>query len=325
MVPLPALKVEEPSVEVGGAEHAASAEAWSLILWGVFAYTEEVSVMGGDSVTLNTGVQTHQQDLIRWYYNGIHIALITGDQREICTDVQCKEGNEVNKVTERFRGRLKLDHQTGSLTIMNIRTRHSGEYTLMMINGSSFSEKIFIVSVHGVNRVSVSVMEGDPVTLNTGVQTNQQEKIKWYFNKTLIALITRDLSYVCTDVQCNKVKVTERFRDRLKLDHQTGSLIIMNIRNRHSGNYTLVIISISSEKIFSVSVTALPDAGIYAVVAVPVILQIVSVIYFCKCRARRNEANRTERDNQESRAEDSPPDQRETLFSDEESQRLEPI
>lgn len=34
MVPLPALKAEEPSVEVGGAEHAASAEAWALILWG---------------------------------------------------------------------------------------------------------------------------------------------------------------------------------------------------------------------------------------------------------------------------------------------------
>ncbi|XDV24150.1 hypothetical protein PO909_028401, partial [Leuciscus waleckii] len=95
-------------------------------------------------------------------------------------------------------------------------------------------------------------MEGDSVTLNTGVQTNQQDLIRWYYNDILIALITGDLSYNCTDVQCN-----ERFRDRLKLDHQTGSLTIMNTRDTDTGEYTLEINSISnsrfSEKIFSVS------------------------------------------------------------------------
>ncbi len=96
-------------------------------------------------------------------------------------------------------------------------------------------------------------MEGDPVSLNTGVETNQQEDIKWYFKDTRIAEISGDLSDICTDVQCNDG--TERFRDRLKLDHQTGSLTVMNTTTTDSGLYELKIISSSiSEKTFNLTV-----------------------------------------------------------------------
>ncbi|XP_026106629.1 uncharacterized protein LOC113078546 isoform X2 [Carassius auratus] len=103
-------------------------------------------------------------------------------------------------------------------------------------------------------------MEGDSVTMYTGVTTTQQEDIKWYFNNTRIAQITGDLSYNCTDVECNGG--TDRFRDRLKLDNQTGSLTIMNITNTDSGLYELKIISIrrSSEKSFSVTFHDVPAA-----------------------------------------------------------------
>ncbi|XDV23795.1 hypothetical protein PO909_028203 [Leuciscus waleckii] len=56
------------------------------------------------------------------------------------TDVQCNEG------TERFRDRLKLDHQTGSLTITNITNTDSGVYYIQF-NSSSDREKIFKVTV----------------------------------------------------------------------------------------------------------------------------------------------------------------------------------
>ncbi|XDV23840.1 hypothetical protein PO909_028225, partial [Leuciscus waleckii] len=105
-------------------------------------------------------------------------------------------------------------------------------------------------------------MEGDSVTLYTGVQTSQQEDIQWYYNNTLIAQISGDLSFICTDVQCNND--TERFRDRLKLDHQTGSLTITNTRNTDSGGCELKIISNSSdsEKIFNVTVSDVPGSGL---------------------------------------------------------------
>uniref|UniRef100_A0A9J8BNK5 Immunoglobulin domain-containing protein n=1 Tax=Cyprinus carpio carpio TaxID=630221 RepID=A0A9J8BNK5_CYPCA len=100
---------------------------------------------------------------------------------------------------------------------------------------------------------SMSVMEGDPVTLNTGVTTNQQEKLLWYFNKTRLAQISVDQSKICSDDKCK-----ERFRDRLKLDHQTGSLTIMNTRTTDSGLYHLQIINNNrkfSPKNFNVTVT----------------------------------------------------------------------
>ncbi|XP_048051714.1 uncharacterized protein LOC125271635 isoform X2 [Megalobrama amblycephala] len=218
--------------------------------------SDGVSVKEGDSVTLNTNVQTKHQEDIKWYFNSTRIAQISGDLSKICTDVQCNEGNE------RFRDRLKLDHQTGSLTIMNTRNTDSGGYKLKIIFSSSDSEKIFNVTVNGVSSAEQdevkrkSVNEEESVTLDPGVIRNPNDVIRWYFNEILISEITGDQSKICTDVQCD-----ERFRDRLKLDHQTGSLTITNTRNTDSGEYKLQIIinnssfSITRLKRFSVTVT----------------------------------------------------------------------
>ncbi|XP_048036576.1 uncharacterized protein LOC125262059 isoform X2 [Megalobrama amblycephala] len=223
------------------------------------ADTEEVSVsvIEGDSVTLNTGIEMTQQEKMIWYFKGTRIALINGELSKTCTDVQCNGG------TEQFKDRLKLDNQTGSLTITNTKRTDAGVYELQIISGNS-RKKIFTVAVHGVFGVgpdgkSACVMEGDSVTLHTGVQTNQQEKIHWYYKDIRIALINGDLSKICTDVQCNEDN--ERFRDRLKLDHQTGSLTITNITDSDSGGYKLKIISSSiSEKIYNITIHDVPAA-----------------------------------------------------------------
>ncbi len=104
----------------------------------------DVSVMEGDSVTLHTGVKTNQQEKIKWYFNDIRIAQISVNQHKICTDVQCKDGDE------RFRGRLKLNKQTGSLTIMNTRTSDAGLYKLQIINSRISIMKRFSVSEYNL-------------------------------------------------------------------------------------------------------------------------------------------------------------------------------
>ncbi|XP_067271568.1 uncharacterized protein [Pseudorasbora parva] len=226
---------------------------------------DEVSVMEGDSVNLHTGVQTNQQEDIKWYFNSVRIAQISGDFSFICTDVQC------NKGTERFRDRLKLDHQTGSLTITHTTTEDSGLYKLKILRSSSDSEKIFNITVIGVSAAErdevkrKSVMEGESDTLDSGVMKNTTDSMAWYFNDVLIAEITGDQSQICADDQCK-----ERFRDRLKLDHQTGALTITHTTTEDSGEYKLQMIinsnsfSITTVKRFSVSVTAVPGSGLSA-------------------------------------------------------------
>ncbi|XP_051765481.1 SLAM family member 9-like [Ctenopharyngodon idella] len=102
-------------------------------------------------------------------------------------------------------------------------------------------------------------MEGDSVALNTDLTEMMDDVIQWRFgtNNTLIAEISvlEDSITVYDDV------LDGRFRDRLKVDHQTGSLTITNITTEHNGVYELQINSVF--KSFSLTV--------YSVLPVPVI------------------------------------------------------
>ncbi|XP_073700522.1 uncharacterized protein [Garra rufa] len=85
---------------------------------------------------------------------------------------------------------------------------------------------------------SMLVLEGDSVILNSNhTEIIDEDLILWRFgyNKTLIAEIdtTGDSMAVFDDV------LGGRFRDRLKLNEQTGSLTITNITTEHAGLYKL--------------------------------------------------------------------------------------
>uniref|UniRef100_A0A9J8DD73 Immunoglobulin domain-containing protein n=1 Tax=Cyprinus carpio carpio TaxID=630221 RepID=A0A9J8DD73_CYPCA len=91
---------------------------------------------------------------------------------------------------------------------------------------------------------SVSVKEGGSVTLQINVTELQtRDEIEWTFgtDKKLIANINGKTSKIFDGPD-------GRFRDRLKLDHQTGSLIITDTRITDSGLYEVTISSSSEEK-----------------------------------------------------------------------------
>uniref|UniRef100_A0A8C1NIR0 Ig-like domain-containing protein n=1 Tax=Cyprinus carpio TaxID=7962 RepID=A0A8C1NIR0_CYPCA len=106
-------------------------------------------------------------------------------------------------------------------------------------------------------------MEGDSVALNFLLLTaiRDDEDILWKFGteKTLIAKISREAKIFFTYDGPDG-----RFRDRLKLDNQTGSLTITNITTQHAGRYEVQRSgSKLTSELFSISV--------YARLPVPVI------------------------------------------------------
>ncbi|XP_057181533.1 natural killer cell receptor 2B4-like isoform X2 [Triplophysa rosa] len=87
---------------------------------------------------------------------------------------------------------------------------------------------------------SVSVMEGDSVTLYNNVTDIQKAHlILWSF-------VTRGTPIARVNREANRVSVFDdvhdgMFRDRLQVDDQTGSLTITNITTQHSGLYQMTI------------------------------------------------------------------------------------
>ncbi|XP_058616238.1 natural killer cell receptor 2B4-like [Onychostoma macrolepis] len=115
-------------------------------------FGESVSVMEGNSVTLNSDLtEIHEDDDILWKF-GAENALIAEISRvkRIFFSSDGPDG--------RFRDRLKLDDQTGSLTITNITTENEGHYELE-IDGPRWSTKTFSVSVYA--RLPVPVIIRD--------------------------------------------------------------------------------------------------------------------------------------------------------------------
>uniref|UniRef100_A0A8C2L6K8 Ig-like domain-containing protein n=1 Tax=Cyprinus carpio TaxID=7962 RepID=A0A8C2L6K8_CYPCA len=115
--------------------------------------------------------------------------------------------------------------------------------------------------VFGVDAVKM-VTEGDSVTLESGVTEIQTDDLiarSFGRPETLIALINKE-----NVIFSSSDGLDGRFRDRLKLDHQTGSLIITNTRTTDSGFYQITIRS-SKQTTNRFSVT------VYARLPVPVI------------------------------------------------------
>ncbi|XP_048013382.1 uncharacterized protein LOC125246454 [Megalobrama amblycephala] len=199
-------------------------------LVGVFGVTDEmnsVSVMQGDSVTLHTDREMRSYDLILWRF---------GPENTLIVEINVTDSRvNVNDYDVRFRGRTQVDHQTGCLTITNTRTEHAGRYELQIYGMKKFFVLTVLGGIGDKDEVkSLSVMKEDSVTLHTDREM-RNNPILWRFGNYLIAEInkTGDSNTVYDDV------LDGRFRDRLQVDHETGSLTITNTRPEHTGLYQL--------------------------------------------------------------------------------------
>ncbi|XP_073717819.1 uncharacterized protein [Misgurnus anguillicaudatus] len=205
---------------------------FSLVVNGVFSDT--VTVNEGDSVTLHTGVTEIQMDVVIEWMFGHDQVLIAVINR--AADTIALDGDDV-----RFRDRLKLNNQTGDLTITDIRSEHTGVYKLE-ITGEKTTTKTFSVSVFGGTGgvKQISVMEGDSVTLHTGLtEIQRDEKILWLYEreKTVLAQINRAAHiFFINDI------AKKRIVPKLHVDHQKGDLTIRNIGAAQSGLYQVHII-----------------------------------------------------------------------------------
>ncbi|XP_052394829.1 natural killer cell receptor 2B4 isoform X2 [Carassius gibelio] len=167
---------------------------WRRLL-GVFG-AETQSVMEGDSVTLNSDLTEICADDVSWSYrdtNSIKLAKINR---------QAKTSFISDVPDERFRDRLKLDDQTGSLTITNISTEHTGVYQLE-IDGAKLISKTFSVSVYAL--LSVPVISRDCSSSSSSSQQNcslvcsvvnvGHVTLSWYKGNSLLSSISvSDLS-----------------------------------------------------------------------------------------------------------------------------------
>ncbi|XP_058617994.1 SLAM family member 9-like isoform X4 [Onychostoma macrolepis] len=162
---------------------------------GVFG--DSVSVMEGDSVTLNTDVtEIPEGDNIVWKY---------GAEKSLIARMNKKKQDFSSDVLDgRFRDRLKLDNQTGSLTITNITTQHAGCYELL-ISGAKRTSKTFNVSVYARLLVPVISSNSSQCSSSSSSQQNcsllcsvvnvSHVTLSWYKGNSLLSSISvSDLS-----------------------------------------------------------------------------------------------------------------------------------
>uniref|UniRef100_A0A672RTZ5 Ig-like domain-containing protein n=1 Tax=Sinocyclocheilus grahami TaxID=75366 RepID=A0A672RTZ5_SINGR len=163
---------------------------------------EYLSVETGNSVTLNSLLnEIKKKDVIEWKfgYNGeTSLAEINKRAKIFTVRDDVLDG--------RFRDRLKLDKQTGSLTITNITTEHDGLYDLWYKHFSKFP---FILTVFARLPVPVISRDSSQCSSSSASSSSSQQNcslvcsvvnvshvtLSWYKGSSLLSSISvSDLS-----------------------------------------------------------------------------------------------------------------------------------
>ncbi|XP_058617625.1 uncharacterized protein LOC131531096 [Onychostoma macrolepis] len=184
--------------EIPGAKQ--SLEEWSVACLGVFGVgandTQSLAAIEGDSVTLHTDVtKINEDDDILWKSGSDNFLIAS-------ISIEKKSFSKFDGTNARFRDRLKLDNQTGSLTITNTTTQHAGLYKLQ-ISGAKRLSKTFSVSVYArllvpvisSNSSQCSSSSSSYCSLLCSVVNVSRVTLSWYKGNSLLSSISAsDLS-----------------------------------------------------------------------------------------------------------------------------------
>lgn len=96
----------------------------------------------GNSETLHTDTELQKRDLILWRFGAEGSLIAKGDTED-------SRASHYDGDDGRFRNRLKMDINTGSLTISDLETEHAGEFRLKIISDRRILFKRFTVTVSG--------------------------------------------------------------------------------------------------------------------------------------------------------------------------------
>ncbi|XP_026091345.1 natural killer cell receptor 2B4-like isoform X2 [Carassius auratus] len=168
---------------------------------GVFGAAPDVmkSVTEGDSVTLNTDVtELQRDDQILWMF---------GPKETRIAEIY-KLVIDMFNSHEIFGDRLKLDNQTGSLTIRNTRSTDSGLYKRQIRSNRGNSDKIFNVTVYAHLPVPVISSNSSQCSSSSSSSSSEQNcslvcsvvnvghvTLSWYKGNSLLSSISvSDLS-----------------------------------------------------------------------------------------------------------------------------------
>ncbi|XP_052445365.1 uncharacterized protein LOC127987109 [Carassius gibelio] len=239
--------------------------------------------MERDSVILPSGLsEIQREDQITWKFKDTLIAKINETAGIFSTYDDVLDG--------RFRYRLHLTNQTGSLIVTNVKPNISGLYEINISKSSSryTTHKTFnVTSKEGESRQSAT--EGNSVTLLSGVsEIHSDDVIVWRseHGDSIIAKIDRGKVFTTQD------GADGRYSGTLELDSKTGSLTIRHIRTEHAGLYHLDItgqrrtifkrffISVCSQNWFRYVMVVI-------VVAV-LLLVVIGAIAVIRCRQTQN-------------------------------------
>ncbi|KAI7791554.1 hypothetical protein IRJ41_021866 [Triplophysa rosa] len=164
----------------------------SLIANGVFGVeVKSVSVMEGHSVTLHTDVVKQRDDKIMWYY---------GPENTFVARINGKANSTMLSDEEMFRDRMKMNNQTGDLTITHITSQHSGLYTLKISSNMKPTYKTFNLTVYARLSVPVNSRVSSQCSSSSSsscccvlcsvVNVSHDVSVSWYKGKSLLSSIS---------------------------------------------------------------------------------------------------------------------------------------